>query len=168
MGWLTGREVARQVAAGTIRIDPFDPAQCNPNSYDYRLAPILRRLTPNALRAGVPCLDPQKPVTYEEIVIPPSGYLLETAHAYLGVSLERFASTQYVALTTGKSSVGRLFVKNNLFQLGLVPQGASGPLSLRISAKLPTLVFAGMRIGQIFWFEPSDTALLIELAEAAA
>lgn len=166
MGWLTGKEVAHQVEMGRISIDPFDTTQCNPNSYDYRLAPVLKVLEANSVFNGTPCLDPKLPPKYHEVSIPESGLLLEVEQAYLGRSIERFTSRHYAALTTGKSSVGRLFVKNHLFHLSLVPLGFDGHLALQISAKLPTLIFPNMRIGQVFWFE-SSTSALIEKAGAA-
>ena len=35
---LSGKEIKKQVDAGNIGIDPFNPDQLNPNSYNLRLA----------------------------------------------------------------------------------------------------------------------------------
>lgn len=156
MGWLTGKELEHQVRLGRIVVEPFSSAQCAPNSYDYRLGPTLEVLQCNSTRAGQPCVDPRLPLVHQTIAIPPSGSLLQVDEAYLGWSLESFGSDVYAALTTGKSSVGRLFLKNHLFHLKLVPIGHHGRLRLNITVKLPTLVFAGMRIGQIFFFDVAD------------
>ncbi|MEK7524922.1 MAG: hypothetical protein AAB548_00950 [Patescibacteria group bacterium] len=43
MGWLTGKQIEIEVKRGKIKIDPYYEDQLNPNSYDYRLAPFLRR-----------------------------------------------------------------------------------------------------------------------------
>lgn len=40
---LTGLFIEEEVVAGHIVIDPFDPAAVNPNSYNYRLGPLLKR-----------------------------------------------------------------------------------------------------------------------------
>lgn len=152
MGWLTGKEIKRQVENGRIKIDPFDHRLCNPNSYDYRLGKILRILKLNSVFGGIPCIDPRLPMNYEEVEIPESGYLLLTENAYLGSTVQKFGSNHYASLVTGKSSVGRLFIKNHACA-GLIDQGFSNHITLEITAKLPTLVFPGMRFGQIFWFE---------------
>lgn len=152
MGWLTGKEVEKQVQSGRIRIEPFNKNQVNPNSYDYRLGKVIRVLRCNSVFNGVPCIDPRLEMKYEEIEIPKSGYLLLTENAYLGSTVEKFGSNYYASLVTGKSSVGRLFIKNHACA-GLIDQGFLNHITLEITAKLPTLVFPGMRFGQIFWFE---------------
>lgn len=152
MAWLTGKEVHKQVKSGRIRIDPFHEDQCNPNSYDYRLGNILRVLRTNSEFNGIPCVDPRLEMQYDEINIPKSGYLLLVENAYLGSTMEKFGSDFYASLVTGKSSIGRLFVKNHACA-GLIDQGFFNHITLEITAKIPTLIFPGMRFGQIFWFE---------------
>jgi dCTP deaminase len=152
LGWLTGQEIKNQVKLGKIRITPYDETQCNPNSYDYRLGNFLRKLKFNSSFDGKPCIDPKKPMEFEEIQIPESGYLLETPNAYIGSTVERFGSDTFAALVTGKSSIGRLFIKNHACA-GLIDQGFYGHITLEITAKLNTLVYPGMRFGQIFWFK---------------
>lgn len=152
MSWITGKEIEKQVKKGRIKITPFDLRQLNPNSYDYRLGNVLRIILPNSVFNGVSCTDPRLKMKYEEIVIPKSGYLLEVEKAYLGSTIEKFGSDYYASLVTGKSSVGRLFIKNHACA-GLIDQGFFGHITLEITAKMPTLVFPGMRFGQIFWFE---------------
>lgn len=152
MSWLTGGEIKKQYKKGRIRIETFNEEQLNPNSYDYRLGNLLRRLIPNSSVDGVLCIDPRKDMKYEEIIIPETGYLLRTEHAYLGHTMEKFGSDHYASLVTGKSSIGRLFVKNHACA-GLIDQGFYNYITLEITAKLPTIIFPGMRFGQIFWFE---------------
>ena len=152
MGWLTGNKVAEEVRFGKIRIEPFHEEQVNPNSYDYRLAPLLRRLLPNASRDGIECVDPKLPMKYEELTIPEDGFLMKVEEAYLGHTVEKFGSNFYASLCTGKSSVGRLFIKNHACA-GLIDQGFFGHITLEMTAKMPTIIYPGMRIGQMFWFE---------------
>ncbi len=152
MGWLTGIRLAEEHKKERIKIDPFDEDQVNPNSYDYRLAPFLKRLLPNSERFGKKCLDPKLPMQHEEIIIPSEGFLMLTEEAYLGSTVEKFGSDHFASLVTGKSSVGRLFIKNHACA-GLIDQGFFGHITLEITAKMPTVVYPLMRFGQIFWFE---------------
>ena len=152
MSWLTGLEIQRQVNLNRIRIDPFNSEQCNPNSYDYRLGNTLKILEFNSEFEGQPCIDPRLEMKYQEVEIPETGYLLQTELAYLGYTQERCGSDHFAALVTGKSSIGRLFIKNHACA-GLIDQGFYNHITLEITAKLPTLIFPGMRFGQIFWFK---------------
>jgi hypothetical protein len=43
-GWLTGRQIAHEVASGRLCIQPFRVDCLNPNSYNYHLSARLRRL----------------------------------------------------------------------------------------------------------------------------
>jgi len=159
MSWLTGNEISKQYEQGNIKIDPFDSAQINPNSYDYRLGNELKILKFNSEFEKEPCIDPRLPMQYETIQIPTTGFLLQTPLAYIGYTQEKFGSNVYASLVTGKSSIGRLFIKNHACA-GLVDQGFYGHITLEITAKLPVLVFPGMRFGQIFWFLTEGDALL--------
>ena len=152
MGWLTGRKVLEETRKGKIIISPFNEDQLNPNSYDYRLAPILRRLLPNSSRDGIDCIDPKLPMKCEDIIIPENGFLMKVEDAYLGHTVEKFGSDYYASLCTGKSSIGRLFIKNHACA-GLIDQGFFGHITLEMTAKLPTIIYPNMRLGQIFWFE---------------
>lgn len=152
MSWLTGPKIAEEVAAGRITIDPFNEEQIQPNSYDYRLESKLKIIKPNSTHHGIPCLDPRKPMVWEEVEIPEDGYLLLTEHAYLGSTVETFGSNYHASLLTGKSSVGRLFVKNHACA-GLMDVGFKNKITLEITAKIPTLVFPYIRFGQVFWYK---------------
>lgn len=161
MSWLTGNEILKQYEQGNIKIDPFNPEQINPNSYDYRLGSTLKLLTFNSTHNGVPCIDPRIPCKYEEVEIPKTGFLLETPNAYLGYTVEKFGSDHFASLVTGKSSIGRLFIKNHSIA-GLIDQGFYGHITLEITAKLPILIFPNIRFGQIFWFETKGSCKLYE------
>lgn len=150
---LTGREIARQLRAGRILIEPFDQAHLRANSYEYHLAPTLRRLLPNAvLPDGRAYLDPRYEMAYEDLVIPEDGHLLQVHDAYLGSTAERFGSDHYASLITGSDRTGEVFVKNHACA-GLIDQGFFNFITLEITVKLPTVLYPGMPFGQIFWFE---------------
>lgn len=152
MGWLTGLQIEQEVINKKIKITPFYKNQLNPNSYDYRLAPLLRILKTNNLINGKPCLDPKKRMKYEIVEISKRGYVMLPGTAYLGHTIEKFGSRNFASLVTGKSSVGRLFLQNHMCA-GLIDQGFYGHITLEITVELPTVVYPGMRLGQIFWFE---------------
>lgn len=152
MSWLTGKELVKEHKQGKIRIEPFFEDQVNPNSYDYRLDTVLRRLLPNSIRNGVECLDPALPMVYEDLKIGKKGLVMMPGEAYLGSTVEKFGSDYFASLVTGKSSIGRLFINNHVCA-GLIDQGFFGHITLEITVEMPTVVYPKMRFGQIFWFE---------------
>lgn len=143
-GWLTGPEIARQVMAGNITIDPFDPGRLNPNSYNYSLSPVLRRLTNEVI-------DIKGEDDYEEIVVSKEGTLLLPGECYLGCTAEIFGSQKFASLITGRSSIGRKFVTNHV-TAGLIDVGFEGRITLEITLVKPTIIYPYITFGQIFWF----------------
>jgi dCTP deaminase len=138
---LTGPEIVAAHRTGDITIDPFDPESVNPNSYNYRLDHRLIRLQANA--AG----ELQR--SHHEI--PPQGFLLEPGSLYLGATQERIGSRLYAMTLLGRSSIGRLGIfLNTTADLGHV--GSESNWTLELSAVQPVLVYVGMCIGQVaFW-----------------
>nr|NQU92148.1 hypothetical protein [Bacteroidota bacterium] len=161
MSWLTGKQIEIEVKNKKIMISPFNSEQVNPNSYDYRLAPIFKKLIPNSRSGGIFCVDPKKEMKYEKIMIGNEGYLMKPGRAYLGYTVERFGSDCFASLCTGKSSIGRIFVKNH-HCAGLIDQGFRGHITLEMTAQLPTIIYPQMRIGQVFWFQSYGEALLYQ------
>ncbi|AWZ03554.1 MULTISPECIES: deoxycytidine deaminase [unclassified Streptomyces] len=143
---LTGPAVRDAVASGAITIDPFDPALLNPNSYNYRLGSTLKTLV------GSP-VDPRREAETESIEIGPGGYVLQPRTLYLGVTVERIGSAEFVTSLIGRSSIGRLGtylqVSADLGQLGAIHQW-----TLEIVVVQPLRVYAGMRIGQVSFWRP--------------
>jgi dCTP deaminase len=152
MSWLTGEQIVVEMKHRRITIEPFRPEQVNPNSYDYRLGRRLKKIVTNSSFGGRNFLDPMKPMRYGEIELSDGGFLLQPGGAYLGHTIEVFGSDHFASLVTGKSSIGRLFIHNHICA-GLIDQGFLGQITLEIEVQLPTLVYPGMRFGQIFWFE---------------
>jgi dCTP deaminase len=150
-GWLTGSQIALAVHAGSITIEPFESAQLNPNSYNYRLGPSVRRLTS-------PELDMLRDDEYEDLLIGEEGLVLLPGECYLGHTFETFGSRHYASLITGRSSVGRKFVTNHI-TAGLIDIGFFGEITLEITVQRPTRVYAGLPFGQIYWFSLCGEAL---------
>ena len=151
-GWLTGTEIIRQVELDRIKITQFNRRQVNPNSYNYRLHSMIRRLTNEII-------DVRSPDEFEDMLIPADGLLLHPGECYLGCTAEQFGSDYYAALITGRSSVGRKFITNHV-TAGLIDQGFHGHITLEITVQRPTRVYPEMVFGQIFWFTVIGEAML--------
>ena len=97
---LSGRMIAEKMG-NEIRIDPFDEARLNPNSYNLRLHEDLLVYTSEEL-------DMRSPNPTEAMKIPEEGLLLEPSRLYLGRTIEHTETDGYVPMLEGRSSVGRL------------------------------------------------------------
>ncbi|MEY9855097.1 dCTP deaminase [Catenulispora sp. GAS73] len=149
---LTGPEIAAAQRDGRLRIDPFDLAAVNPNSYNLRLGPTL-------LQYNVPVLDAARPNPTREMTVGESGVVLQPGRLYLGHTIETAGSDVFVPLLFGRSSVGRL----GLFVEITAPIGDigfHGQWTLMLHPTVAVRVYAGMRISQIMFFlskGPIDT-----------
>jgi len=138
---LTGSKIKEEVARGTIKISPFSEEQVNPNSYNYRLGPILK------VYKG---FDGEKSL-FEEILIPEEGYILQPGQMYLGHTKEIIGSSTYAMSLIGRSSMGRygLFLQ---VSANLGHTTSEHQWTLEMVAALPIRVYPGMIIGQVsFW-----------------
>jgi dCTP deaminase len=142
---LTGPEIAAQVEAGRITIEPYDPARLNPNSYNYALGGDYieldrgRRYAPDGTWLATP-----RP-------IPEAGLTLRPGHLYLCHTHERLGSAAYVTSLIGKSSMGRLGLFLQI-SADLGHQAQIHQWTLELRACLPIRIYPGMVIGQVtFW-----------------
>lgn len=141
---LTGKEIEKQHADGTIIIEPFNIEQINPNSYDLRLGNQL-------LIYDEQELSPRKDNHYHIETIPEQGYVLKKNHFYLASSIEVIGGNGYVPLIHAKSGIARLglfvHITADLIDIGFV-----GTTTFQLFPTLDIRVFSGMRIGQVsFW-----------------
>lgn len=149
---LTGPKIQQEVEKGTITISPFSSDQVNPNSYDFRLG---REIAVYKERT----LDTRQPNETEIITIPDEGLVLEPDRLYLGHTVEKIGSEQFVPILRGKSSTGRigLFVH---ITADLIDIGSIGQFTLMMHAVQPVKVYPNMRIGQVtFWATVGDIKL---------
>lgn len=146
---LTGNEIYAQQAAGGITIAPFEPSHVNPNSYTYRLGPQL----------GVPNMT-ARPVHYDTIDIPAEGYVLQPGRMYLGHTLEVLGSDSFSMSLIGRNSLGRLGLFLQV-SANLIHMGAKHQITLELVAAMPLRLYAGMKIGEIsFWQPHGDKGVL--------
>jgi dCTP deaminase len=97
---LSGQEIRARIG-GDIRIDPFNPASLNPNSYNLTLHDEL-------MVYEEVVLDMAKANRVRRIPIPREGLVLSPNQLYLGRTVERTETHNLVPQIEGRSSVGRL------------------------------------------------------------
>jgi len=150
--WLTGHKIREAIINKDIKIEPYHDQYINPNSYNYTLFPVLKRIKNEVI-------DLKEDDEYEEIVIPPEGYVLQPNECYLGCTNEIFHSDKYASLVTGRSSIGRKFVTNHI-TAGLIDQGFEGRITLEIVVVKPTRVYPNIPFGQVYWFKTIGMPML--------
>lgn len=141
---LTGPEIKRNIALKRIIINPFDPSQINPNSYNYRLGSELICINDRLI-------DPKKEINVWRFKIPKHGYILRPKRIYLSHTFETIGSDYYVTTLLGRSTVGRLGLWLQVTSdLGHI--GTRHNWTLELKVVQPLKVYAGMEIGQVsFW-----------------
>jgi len=139
---LSGREIQAKLG-DEIKIEPFNPSQLNPNSYNLKLHNQL-------LVYQDPILDMKKENKAEKIIIPPEGYLLESGKLYLGRTLEYTSTNHYVPMLEGRSSVGRLGLFVHV-TAGFGDVGFSGFWTLEMFCIHPIRIYPEVEICQIYY-----------------
>lgn len=149
---LTGPEIQLQVELGKITIEPFDPEQVNPASYDLRLGRDVLIYEPTTLierRYGDPVfgLDAKVENPTHKITIPDEGLWLEPGTLYLMHTVEVVGTREFVTIIDGKSSLARLGIVAHL-TAGFGDPGFLGNYTLEVTVVHPVRVYAGMRFCQ--------------------
>ncbi len=141
---LSGSEIEKRMGTD-IKIDPFDPANINPNSYNLTLHHEL-------LVYEEVVLDMKKLNRVQRMEIPESGLVLEPRRLYLGRTVERTETYDLVPMIEGRSSVGRLGLFVHV-TAGFGDVGFKGYWTLEMFAVQPVRVYAGVSICQIFYHQ---------------
>ena len=97
---LSGEEIKKRLGSD-LQIDPFNPDQLNPNSYNLTLHNEL-------LVYEEVVLDIKQPNRYRRIEIPEAGLVLSPNQIYLGRTIEHTETHNLVPMIEGRSSLGRL------------------------------------------------------------
>ena len=142
-GALTGNEIIKEVRKGHILISPFDENNISCNSYNYRLDKKLIKISNDTI-------DLKSEDNFEEIIIKDNGTTLYPNECYLGTTLEKIGSNNYVGLITGRSSIGRKFITNHITS-NIIEQGFFGNITLEITVQKPTVIYPDILFGQIMW-----------------
>ena len=157
MSVLSDRDIAAALAAGRVRVDPYDAADLQPSSIDLHLDRSFRVFRNNRY----PYIDvraPQPDLTELINVADDEAFVLHPGEFVLGQTCEWVElPDDLVARLEGKSSLGRLGLLIHS-TAGYVDPGWKGKLTLELSnvAKLPIALYFGMKIGQISFFEMSS------------
>lgn len=144
---LTAHEIMRQMDLGRIEIAPFNADHLNPNSYDVTLSPVIRRYILGTQIFMDPDCPPLSVARNESTVFLHPGVL------YLASTVERTKTPYHVPILEGKSSLARLGIQIHA-TAGFGDLGFDGTWTLEITVVYPTILRAGMRIGQIAFVEP--------------
>lgn len=150
---LSDRMIKRARLNGQILIEPFDESCLGTNSYDVHLGPTL--LT---YHGELDCkVEPQ---TWEH-TIPDTGMTLLPGELYLGSTVEYTETLCHVPFLDGKSSIGRMGITVHC-TAGRGDVGFRGHWTLEIHVVRPVTVYAGMKIGQIYYFECGEVSRYYE------
>jgi len=139
---LSGHEIRAQLGKNII-IEPFDESRLNPNSYNLALHHEL-------MVYEEVVLDMRKANRVRRIQIPPEGMVLHPNHLYLGRTVERTETHNFVPMIEGRSSVGRLGLFVHV-TAGFGDVGFCGYWTLEMFAIQPVRIYAGVPICQIFY-----------------
>jgi dCTP deaminase len=138
-------EMIRQKLGSDIRIDPFEPRNLNPNSYNLTLHDEI-------LTYEEVVLDMRKSNRVRRITIPSGGLVLNPNQLYLGRTIERTETHNLVPMIEGRSSIGRLGLFVHV-TAGFGDVGFCGFWTLEMFAVQPVRIYPGVAICQIFYHQ---------------
>lgn len=157
MSLLSDHEIIREVGAGEIGIEPFEPNHVNPASYDLTLAPEIAQAFTGTKALDVRRIEPG--YTYRHTIDPEDGFVLRPGQFLLATSDEYVRIPRMLAARAeGKSSLGRIGLTIHV-TAGYIDPGFEGQVTLEIVNHLPRPIIlrAGMRIAQLAFFRMSHT-----------
>jgi dCTP deaminase len=171
---LTGPGIIGSVILQSLRIDPFNPEQCNPASYDLTLGDELRVYVKHGAersREGKVCRSfrdlPEAPYELDTRQNNPSyrarmddkGFLIGGLRTILMHTRERIHTHRHAWVVDGKSSLGRLGLAIHV-TAGYGDPGFDGQVTLEMVALgEPVRVYPGMRIAQVRFIPLVDESL---------
>jgi dCTP deaminase len=141
---LSGHQILKNLGENIV-IDPFVDENLNPNSYNLTLhneVMVYEEVV----------LDMAKANRVRRITIPPEGLILGPNQLYLGRTVERTETHNFVPMIEGRSSVGRLGLFVHV-TAGFGDVGFCGYWTLEMFAVQPVRIYAGVPICQIFFHE---------------
>ena len=141
---LSGEEIRRNLGTN-IEIDPYNPENINPNSYNLTLHQ-------DVVTYEEVVLDMRKSNRVRRMVIPESGLVLEPNRLYLGRTVERTETHNLVPMIEGRSSIGRLGLFVHV-TAGFGDVGFKGFWTLEMFAVQPVKIYPGVAICQIFYHQ---------------
>lgn len=156
---LSDRDIAASLDSGRIHLDPLDRNLIQPASIDVRLDRLFR-LFDNHRYAVIDPAKEQPELTRLVEVDPDEPFVLHPGEFVLGATYEVVTlGNDIAARLEGKSSLGRLGLLTHS-TAGFIDPGFSGHVTLELSntATMPILLYPGMKIGQLCFFDLSSPA----------
>lgn len=156
---LSDRDIHKAIDDGRIMLDPLDRDLIQPASIDIRLDRVFRLFDNHRY----PVIDPAVPqpgLTRKVITKQHEPFVLHPGEFVLGSTYELVQlGNDVAARLEGKSSLGRLGLLTHS-TAGFIDPGFSGHVTLELSntATMPILLYPGMRVGQLAFFELSSPA----------
>ena len=147
---LSDRSLRETIAAGRLRIEPFDESAVQPSSIDLRLGTRFRVFVNRSDTHIDPRTD-QTNLTELVEVKSDQPFVLHPGEFVLGSTLESVEMPDdLVGRIEGKSSLGRLGLMVHS-TAGYVDPGFRGKLTLELAnnARLPILLWPNMKVGQL-------------------
>ena len=141
---LSGEEIKKYLN-GKIIIDPFEPSNLNPNSYNLTLHDEL-------LTYEEVVLDMRQQNRVRRLKIPEDGLVLNPNQLYLARTVERTETHGFVPMIEGRSSVGRLGLFVHV-TAGFGDVGFCGFWTLEMFAVQPVRIYPHVAICQIFYHQ---------------
>lgn len=156
---LSDRDILARIDAGRVALDPWDPDMVQPASVDVRLDRSFRVFDNHKY----PVIDPaaEQPELTRLVDVGPDGhFVLHPGEFVLGATYEQVTlPDDLAARLEGKSSLGRLGLLTHS-TAGFIDPGFTGHVTLELSntATMPIMLYPGMKIGQLCFFELSSPA----------
>ncbi|WP_152186483.1 dCTP deaminase [Segeticoccus rhizosphaerae] len=156
---LSDRDIRAQIDSARVRLDPYDAGLIQPSSIDVRLDKYFRLFDNHKYGVIDPAQD-QPDLTHLVEVDQTEGFVLHPGEFVLGSTYEQVTLPDDIAARVeGKSSLGRLGLLTHA-TAGFVDPGFNGHVTLELSnvATLPIMLWPGMKIGQLCFFQLSSPA----------
>ena len=156
---LSARDIKAEIAAGRVKVEPFDGAMIQPSSVDVRLDRFFRVFENHKYSVIDPSIE-QPDLTREVAVEANEEFILHPGEFVLASTYEIITLPDDIAgRLEGKSSLGRLGLLTHS-TAGFIDPGFSGHITLELSnvANLPVKLFPGMKIGQLCLIKLSSPA----------
>ncbi|WP_326503639.1 dCTP deaminase [Rothia nasimurium] len=148
------QDIRKEIDAGRIALEPYDPSMIQPASVDVRIDRFFRLFDNHKY----PYIDPsqeQEDLTRLVEVAPDEPFILHPGEFVLGATYEKVTLPDNIAARLeGKSSLGRLGLLTHS-TAGFIDPGFSGHVTLELSnmATLPIMLWPGSKVGQLCFFQ---------------
>jgi dCTP deaminase len=156
---LSDRDIRAELAAGRVKVEPFEEKMVQPSSVDVRLDRFFRVFENHKYESIDPSIE-QSELTREIAVGSDDFFILHPGEFVLASTYEVITLPDDIAgRLEGKSSLGRLGLLTHS-TAGFIDPGFSGHITLELSnvANLPVKLFPGMKIGQLCLIKLSSPA----------